>query len=214
MPAEQLDSIEEPEPAEPEVEAAVEPAAYEPVPETEDVHEWSAYEPESAVEPAADQTDQTEQAEAESELPENPPSGAKTLVDSIASIFARKPAHFATTSILGLSDTRPSFTEPWEPATPEAGLAANSAAELKADTVPSAEVDPSLNEPWEPPPLKIEFTAKSATELEAESETEAAEQPLPIPEPESAEPETSEPENEPPFEPESGPNDPLWPPRR
>jgi glycosidase len=249
VPEEQIDSTEEPESAEPEIEAAfeptveteaaaepqplpseepepieleieaaaVEPAAYEFVPETEDEPEWSADEPEAAIEQVTEQAEQieaTEQAEAESEPPENPHSGAKTLVDSIASIFARRPAPFAKTSILGLSDMQPSSDEPWEPATPEAGFAAKSAAESKAESVPSVEVVPALPEPWEPPPLKIEFTAKSATELEAESETEAAEQPLPTPEPEPAQPEPSEPENEPPFEPKGGPDDPLWPLRR
>jgi hypothetical protein len=213
LPEEQLDSTEEPEPVEPEVEAAVEPAAAEPIPETEDELEWSAEEPESAVEPEEDQTEHTEYAEAESEPPENPHSGAKTLVDSIASIFTRKRAPFAKTSILGLRDTQPSSDEPWEPATPEAGFAAKPAAESEDESLLPAEVVPAHPEPWEPPPLKIEFTAKFATEFAAEPETEETEQPLPTPEPESAEPEPAEPENEPPSEPEADPDDPLWPPR-
>jgi glycosidase len=201
---------EEPEPAEPEIEAAVEPAAAEPIPETEDEPELAADEPESAVESGKDQT---EQAEAESEPPENLPSGAKGLVDSIASIFARKPAHFAKTSILGLSDTQPSSDEPWEPATAEAGFAANSAAEAEPESVQSVVPQSAFTVPWEPPPLKIEFTAKTATEFEAVPETEAAEQPLPNAHPEPAEPEPDEPENEPPPELEADPDDPLWPPR-
>jgi hypothetical protein len=204
FPAEQLDSTEEPEPNEPEIEAAVEPAADEFVPETEDEPEWSADEPEAAIEEVAEQAEQieaTDQAEAESELPEIHPSGAKNLVDSIASIFARRHAPFAETSILGLREALPS-TESWEPATPE------------DESLPSAEEVPALPEPWEPPPVKIEFTAKSTTEFGVESGTEAVEQPLPTPEPESAETEPSEPEIEQPFEPEAGPDNPLWPPRR
>jgi glycosidase len=205
---EQFVPTEEPEPAEPEIEAAVEPAAYEPIPETEDEPEWLADEPEAALEPAAEQAEQieaAEQADAESEPPENLPSGAKTLVGSIASIFARKPSPFAKMSILGLSDLQPSSDEPWEPATPETGF--------EADSELSAEMVPALPVPWEPPPLKIEFTAKTATEIEAEPETEAAEQPLPTHEPEPAQPEPDEPENETPFEPEAGPDEPFWPPR-
>ena len=205
VPAEQPESIEEPEPAEPEIEVAAEP-----IPETEDELERTADEPEAAVEPAADQT---EQAEVESEPPENLPSGAKTLVDSIASIFARKPAPFAETSILGLRDARPSSAEPWEPATPEAAFAASTAAEAGPESVQSVVPRSAFTVPWEPPPLKIEFKAKSATEFAAEPETEAAEQPLPTAHPEPAEPEPFEPENEPPSEPEAGPDDPLWPPR-
>jgi glycosidase len=207
VPEEQLDSTEEPEPAEPEIEAAVEPAAAEPIPETEDELELAADEPEAAVEPAADQTELTEYAEAESEPPENLHFGAKTLVDSIASIFARRHAPFAETSILGLRDAQPSSAESWEPATPEAGFVASTAAEAEPESVQSVVPQSAFPVPWEPPPLKIEFTAKSATEFAAEPKTEAAEQPLPIPEPASAQ---REPEIDPPF----GPDDPLWPPRR
>jgi glycosidase len=213
VPEEQLEPIEEPEPAEPEIEAADEPAAYEFVRETEDEPEWPADEPETAVEPAEDQAEQAkqiEQAETESEFPEEPHSGVKTLVDSIASIFARRPAPFARTSILGLRNPQPSSDEPWEPATPEAGFAASTAAEAEPEPVQFVVPRSAFPVPWEPPPLKIEFTAKSAIEFEAEPETEAAEQPLPIPEPESAEPEPFEPEIEPPLD----PDDPLWPPRR
>jgi glycosidase len=202
---EQFESIEQPEPAEPEIEAEFETAA-EPVPETEDVLEWSADEPEASFEHAEDQTDQAEEAEEEYEPSENLPTGAKTLVDSIASIFTRKHAPFAKMSILGLSDMQPISDEPWEPATPEA--------DSEDESLASADVVPALPEPWEPPPVKIEFTAKSATELKAEFETEAAVQPFPTPEPEPAQPEPGELENEPPFEPKAGPDDPLWPPRR
>jgi glycosidase len=205
---------EEPEPIEPEIEAAADaPASAEPIPETEEELELAADEPESAVEPAEDQTEQPEQAEAESEFLENLPSGAKTLVDSIASIFARRPVHFAKTSILGLSDTQPSSDEPWEPATPEAGFAASAAAEAEPESVQSVVPKSAFTEPWEPPPLKIEFTAKFATEYAAEPETEAEEPPLPSAHPEPAEPEPSEPENELPSEAETDPDDPLWPPR-
>ena len=205
---------EEPEPIEPEIEAAADaPASAEPIPETEEELELAADEPESAVEPAEDQTEQPEQAEAESEFLENLPSGAKTLVDSIASIFARRPVHFAKTSILGLSDTQPSSDEPWEPATPEAGFAASAAAEAEPESVQSVVPKSAFTEPWEPPPLKIEFTAKFATEYAAEPETEAEEPPLPTAHPEPAEPEPSEPENELPSEAETDPDDPLWPPR-
>jgi hypothetical protein len=188
---------EQPEPAEPQIEAAAEP-----VPEIDDEivlpdEPEAAFEPE-AVEPEADQADQIEQEEAESEPPENISSGAKTLVDSIASIFTRRHAPSAKTSILGLREVRPSSTEPWEPVTPQ------------AESLPSAEVDPTLAVPWEPPPQKIEFTAKSAAELEAEPETKAAERPLPASDSKPAEPEPFEPKIEPPF----GPDDPLWPPRR
>jgi glycosidase len=207
VPAAQLDFTEEPEPAYPEIEAAVEPAAAEPVPEIEDELEWTANEPEAAFEPAADQTEQTEQAEAESESPENLHTGAKTLVDSIASIFTRRHAPFAEKSILGLRDAQLSSAEPWEPATPEAGFAASAAAQAKPESVQSVVPRSAFPMPWEPPPLKIEFTAKSATEFAAEPEPEAAEPPLPTAHPESVEP--FEPEIEPPF----GPDDPLWPPR-
>ncbi|MGO9776094.1 MAG: hypothetical protein ACLPM3_05855, partial [Terracidiphilus sp.] len=196
VPEEQLESIEEPEPIEPEIEAAVEPAADELVPETEDEPEWAADEPEPAIEQVADQ------AEEESEYQEIHPSGTKTLVESLAAIFARRHAPFAETSIFGLRDAQPSSAEPWEPATPV------------DESVRSVEVVPELPEPWEPPPVKIEFKAKSTTELVAESATEATEPPLPAPEPEPEQPEPAEPENEPPFEPEAGPYDPLWPPRR
>jgi hypothetical protein len=134
-------------------------------------------------------------------------------VDSIASIFARRPVHFAKTSILGLSDTQPSSDEPWEPATPEAGFAASAAVEAEPESVQSVVPQSAFPVPWEPPPQKIEFTAKSATEFKAEHETEAEVPPLPTAHPEPAEPEPFKPENELPSEPEADPDDPLWPPR-
>jgi glycosidase len=193
-------------PAEPEIEpAAVEPAPDEFVLEAEDEPEWSAGEPEAAIEEVAEQAEQIEttgQAEAESEFQEIHPSGAKTLVDSIASIFGRRHTPLAETSILGLREALHS-TDPWEPETTPVD-----------ESLPSAEEVSALPEPWEPPPVKIEFTAKSTTEFGVESETEATEQPLPAPEPEPAQTKLDEPEIEQPFEPKAGPDNPLWPPRR
>jgi hypothetical protein len=118
-------------------------------------------------------------------------------VESLASIFVRKYAPFAETSILGLRE-QPSSTEPWEPPP-------------QADSAPSTEELPAFVEPWEPPPMRIEFSARPAAEFAAEIETQAAEQPLPTVEP--PQPEPSQPGNESPPDSEADPDDPLWPPR-
>jgi glycosidase len=111
-----------------------------------------------------------EDAEREREYPEDHPSGAKTLVDSITSIFARKPELLTEPSIFGLRDAQPSSTDPSETTTPKDEFTSGSAVEPEAHFVRSADAYSSFTERWEPPAPEIHYTAKPAGESTGESE--------------------------------------------
>jgi glycosidase len=94
-----------------------------------------------------------------SEEPEANASGAKGLVGSIASIFARKPKETIT---LGLNDASKSPAEATElvsSATEESSFALPSSIVDEEEPAPADEEEPAPIEPFEPPAPEITFSA-------------------------------------------------------